>query len=349
MTSTGSNIRGSHVEEESQRRASEPAIHTTISPYSDEYNGTLQAPRHQSTSGSFFGVGRPNKRKVSAEDDPLGLTLIQDADAPIVDLIFVHGLGGSSKKTWSYNRDVANFWPPWLGYEVGFKGTRIFTFGYNSKFAAASTTLSILDFAKDLLFQTKNYQHPFKEEGRVIGNHPMIFVVHSMGGLVVKKAFIIGRTDDHYKDMISQTYGIVFLGTPHRGSNLAQSLNNILKATPGGSKIYVSELEKGSTSLQDINEQFKHISGDLALVSFYESLKTTIASGFKTFIVEKESAVLEYKNETSKPLDADHHGLSKFRNPDDPNYRNVRNILRVLVKRVKERSMTLPEFRLFKG
>lgn len=252
LTSIASNNRGSHVEEESQRRASEPALHTRISPYSDEYNGTPQASCHQSTSGSFFGVGRPNKGKGAIEDDPLGLTWIQDADVPIVDLVFIRRLSSSSKKAWSYNRDIANFWPPWLGHEVGFRGTRIFTFGYNSKFAAASTTLNTVDFAKDLLFQTKNYQHPFKEEGPIIGNRPMIFVVHSMGGLVVKKAFIIGRTDDHYKDMISKTYGIVFLGTPHRGSNLAQSLNNILKATAGGPKIYVSELEKGSTSLQDI-------------------------------------------------------------------------------------------------
>jgi hypothetical protein len=97
------------------------------------------------------------------------LTLIHESDSPLADLIFVHGLGGSSRKTWSYNRDVENFWLPWLGSEVGLSNTRIFTFGYNAHFAQQSTTLSILDFAKDLLFQTRMYHHTEKEDSKLIG------------------------------------------------------------------------------------------------------------------------------------------------------------------------------------
>jgi hypothetical protein len=84
---------------------------------------------------------------------------------------------------------------------------------------------------------------------------------------------------------MSQTYGIVFLGTPHRGSNLAGILNNILRTSPNTStKVFVSELEKGSTSLADINEQFRHVCGDLALVSFHETLKTTLGPGVKAMV-----------------------------------------------------------------
>jgi hypothetical protein len=85
--------------------------------------------------------------------------------------------------------------------------------------------------------------------------------------------------------IISKTYGIVFLGTPHRGSGFAHILNNILRASPNaGTKVYINELEKGSTSLDDINEQFRNVCGDLALVSFHETLKTTITPGFKAMV-----------------------------------------------------------------
>jgi hypothetical protein len=101
--------------------------------------------------------------------DPLGLTLIYESDEPLVDIIFVHGLGGSSLRTWSYNRDVSHFWLPWLANEVGLSNTRTFTFGYNARFAQQSNTLSILDFAKDLLFQAKIYHDVAKEESKLIG------------------------------------------------------------------------------------------------------------------------------------------------------------------------------------
>jgi hypothetical protein len=75
---------------------------------------------------------------------------------------------------------------------------------------------------------------------------------------------------------------MLFLATPHRGSEYAGVLNTILRTTPGFSaKIYVSELEKASTSLQDINEQFRTACGDIELVSLYENQKTDIGLGVR--------------------------------------------------------------------
>jgi hypothetical protein len=97
------------------------------------------------------------------------LTLIYASERPCADVIFVHGLSGSSLKTWSYNRDVEKFWLPWLGSEVGLSDIRVFTFGYSAGFAQQSPALSILDFAKDLLFQTKMYYDTKKEDSKLIG------------------------------------------------------------------------------------------------------------------------------------------------------------------------------------
>jgi hypothetical protein len=64
---------------------------------------------------------------------------------------------------------------------------RILTFGYNATFhKAGNVTTSILDFAKDLLFELK-YAKDENQEDLGVGKVPLIFVVHSMGGLIVKE------------------------------------------------------------------------------------------------------------------------------------------------------------------
>jgi len=56
-------------------------------------------------------------------------------------------------------------------------------------------------------------------------------------------------------------------------------------------------------------------------------------------VVERESAILGYPTEMSAPLNADHHGVAKFVDREDGNYRDVRNVLRMFIRRIKEPSM----------
>lgn len=213
--------------------------------------------------------------------DRLGLQLLLPNDNPAGDIIFVHGLGGSALRTWSWKRDVANFWPTWLGDDDESSSFRIFSFGHNANFKGAATNLNTIDFAKDLLFSMLSFSGRSQDgtEGSLpIGSRPIIFVAHSMGGLVVKKAYILGKHDRQYSDLIAQVYGIIFLATPHRGAHYAKILNNILSTVPFGttSKAYVAELGTQSSSLQDINEQFSKFCEELQLASFFETLKTSV-------------------------------------------------------------------------
>jgi hypothetical protein len=89
-----------------------------------------------------------------------------------VDIIFVHGLGGSSRRTWSKNRDLEYFWPlKFLPVEKDISEARISTFGYNANFHRGSgkTKLSILDFAKDLLYDLKYAQDESQPENGELG------------------------------------------------------------------------------------------------------------------------------------------------------------------------------------
>jgi hypothetical protein len=55
-------------------------------------------------------------------------------------------------------------------------------------------------------------------------------------------------------------------------------------------------------------------------------------------VLEKDSSVLGYPGETSKALDADHHGVCKYESPKDPNYITVRNVLKSLMSKIVARS-----------
>lgn len=63
--------------------------------------------------------------------------------------------------TWSHDRNPDFFWPlKFLPLEPGINEARILTFGYNANFRPGSSKnkMSVLDFAKDLLFDLKHAQ-----------------------------------------------------------------------------------------------------------------------------------------------------------------------------------------------
>ncbi|KAI9150831.1 NACHT and WD domain-containing protein [Paramyrothecium foliicola] len=202
---------------------------------------------------------------------------------------------------------------------------RISTFGYNAKYRGASTNLDIIDFAKDLLLQLLT---TFDSASRGLAR-PIIFIVHSLGGLVVKKAMSLGKHDQQYSDLVERFRGIIFLATPHRGSQYAKTLNNVLAATPLGSspKAYVAGLDMQSAAIQDINESFRQHCEGLLLCSFYETLKTSLGIT-KALIVEKDSAILGYPNEISAAMHADHQTICKYRDRIDPNFMKLKGVLK---------------------
>jgi hypothetical protein len=57
-------------------------------------------------------------------------------------------------------------------------------------------------------------------------------------------------------------------------------------------------------------------------------------------VLEKDSSVLGYPGETSKALNADHHGVCKFEDTGDPNYITVRNILKSLMGKIISKTST---------
>lgn len=91
--------------------------------------------------------------------DPLGLNVLYTPQSPrSADVIFVHGLGGTSVATWSQHHDLRRCWPQlWLPTEPHISSARILSFGYNARFLVSGPRdiSGITDFAKSLLFEMK--------------------------------------------------------------------------------------------------------------------------------------------------------------------------------------------------
>ncbi|KAI2784618.1 hypothetical protein F4815DRAFT_453629 [Daldinia loculata] len=317
---------------ESESQASSPSPSSVSGPIKedqDELARILHPPIPIKTIDNSSQSGSHN------EAGPLGLTVVYTPEnAHKADIVFIHGLGGTSRWTWSKNRDPELFWPSkFLPLDSDVCLARILTFGYNANFLkAGSIGVSVLDFAKDLLFNLK-YANDNQNEDLNLGNVPLIFIVHSMGGLIIKEAYIQGQNDPEYQSIIKAISAIIFLATPHRGTYLAETLNRILQTTIiTNSKPYISDLVNNSFTLQRLNEQFRHIAPRLDIVSFYETQPTSVV--FKRImVVEKDSSILGYPGEISKPLNADHHGVCKYGSPNDPDYIAVRNVLKSLLRK----------------
>lgn len=56
-----------------------------------------------------------------------------------------------------------------------------------------------------------------------IGLRPIVFVTHSLGGLLVKEILFTARTSGikEWRPIAQATRGVVFFGTPHSGSAVA--------------------------------------------------------------------------------------------------------------------------------
>lgn len=265
---------------------------------------------------------------------PLGLSLLYSPTAPEIDFIFVHGLGGNSRKTWTKSSLQSHFWPEeWLSKDPGFKNVRIHSYGYESHYLKGKEDcLNVHHIGKSFL-------GAISTSPCLVNSRTYIVVIgHSMGGLVMKKAYVLAKQDAVHKALAGRFAAFYFLATPHRGADSARMLKNLLRVVYD--RPYIGDLEPNSGAIQVINDEFRHFSAGLELWSFYETQNMKL---FSSLIVNPESAVLGYREEKQIPMTADHRSICKFDTPEDPNYALLRNALASTVRKI---STAIPELKL---
>lgn len=102
-----------------------------------------------------------------------------------------------------------------------------------------------------------------------------------------------GQFDPEYEAIMKAVSAIIFMSTPHRGTNLAETLNRILQVSfVSAPRQYINDLVKNSATIQKINEQFRHLAPKLSIVSFYETKPTAIGFSSNKIVRIPQSPVL---------------------------------------------------------
>ncbi|GKZ47865.1 hypothetical protein AbraIFM66951_011440 [Aspergillus brasiliensis] len=238
-------------------------------------------------------------------------------------IVAVHGLNPKSKKnhaekTWESNGKLwlRDFLPKQL------PRARIFLFSYNSKVAIQSSAAGVREQAHVLLDR-------LRLERENCEYRPLLFIAHSLGGIVVKEALVQAKLSATYGSICTSTFGIAFFGTPHRGTHLARVggvAAKIVRAILGtASNTLLKALSKGSLYALELSANFDKLLENYRYLSFYETLP------FKSIgiVVEKESAVLGLPDSREKAvaLNADHEEICRFHCDEDDNYQYVSSLI----------------------
>lgn len=163
-----------------------------------------------------------------------------------------------------------------------------------------------------------------------VGERPVVWVAHSMGGLLVKKMLLDAAEDPEMHCLLRNTKGMVFYSVPHRGTYMAEySVNVRYLLFPS---VEVRELCKDSPALCDLNERFLNMAKerDYKVLSFVETLPTTVGPMMKMLVVPPQSADLGIGDLIE--VDVDHLNICKPERKDSFLYKRSLQFIQEALK-----------------
>ncbi|PVF91412.1 TPR-like protein [Serendipita vermifera] len=283
-----------------------------------------------------------SSRTSDSKGKELGFKVVSPGQNPVVDIVAIHGLGGHRERSWTAKN--GKMWlKDFLPNDIS--NARILTYGHDADTHSRTymTPQRLLHFAEDFV-------QDLSRERKSDPERPIIFLAHSLGGIILKKALALcnAANSDPDKQCINvSTYAILFFGTPHSGANgieLAQWMGKLLSVYMFTDHRILEALERDSIELQDIQTFYLYASKRVRSIYFYEKLPTEMITGVAEVIVPRSSANIQGDhNATVTSLYADHRKMVKFQDKDEENYRKIVYYLSKLVNEAPaevERSWT---------
>jgi tetratricopeptide (TPR) repeat protein len=222
---------------------------------------------------------------------------------PRASVIFVHGLGGDAYGTWRRAPDDNSFWPLWLAEDIA--GLSVYTLAYEAPASNwLGTAMPLQDRAVNVLEILLGT--PGLPDG------PLIFICHSLGGLIVKQILIdLDRQKGRRPEaaaLLNCVIQVIFLATPHTGSGKGSLLDRLrFLAWPSS---IARALVANDPTLRSINVAYRGLADDrrdtLHHLIFYETRGTQAG-----VIVGEASADPGLPGRPPIPIDADHVTIVK--------------------------------------
>ena len=234
--------------------------------------------------------------------DYIGYVTPEPHNKPVA-IVFIHGIFGT-------NRDNGNDKNTWSGGPVDFTGllandpdvkerADIYEFGYYSPYTGEAQTIT----------QTSVQLAEYLHHDKVFENHQqVVFVAHSMGGLILRKYLLDNR--EQVQDKVAMMF---FFATPTDGSvlaTIAQHFSNnpqIRGLAPLDANEALQAIQSGWFPAKTLSKKPSYCA--------YETLKTDNVA----FVVSQASASA-LCTEQPEPITADHIGIVKPTSTRDESY-----------------------------
>ncbi|KAL9626840.1 MAG: hypothetical protein Q9204_007002, partial [Flavoplaca sp. TL-2023a] len=288
-----------------------------------------------------------------------GLTVIRTHEDATADIVFVHGLQGHPRKTWTCERHLEQprrfkellarvrksgrkdatkpkevFWPlHFLPEDCA--DTRILTWGFDSKvshfFSGAANQSNITAHARNLLAALKIIRLSGQRRG-------LIFIAHSLGGESLQILLCRAATDADslVHDIYSSTEAILFLGTPHRGSSKAEIAEVVRKIISVSgfdtSDQNIRALQINSFELEYIHENFMRL---------YERQ----GRHFKVLTFQEAKGVVgtSYLKFNERTINANHMEMCRFPSKESEGYKQILGEINIVMFNIRRKKETRVE------
>jgi hypothetical protein len=233
-------------------------------------------------------TGHPERTWTSKEGPLIDRGSLEDPETPVTKFRKFHSSSGSRS---AVGKTSAVYWPRDL-LPKAIPDARILTYGYDTnikpRLGSPQSQTTVYDIAWNFLIalEASRRDDPLRH---------MLFVAHSLGGIVVKEA--LRRSNncqfgvEHLASISKATKGIMFFGTPHRGADTRGTLQHvaesIIRSMVTVNEQVVQSLLPNSERLKELRSEFIGIAHKYQwrVHSFQEDLGVKAINGRKVITV----------------------------------------------------------------
>ena len=253
------------------------------------------------------------------------------------DVIFIHGLGGDAFSTW---KDPEEKQLSWINL-IATKNPNVCVWSLEYAAAPHRWFSRNPDGGHSMAIERRAREVLLCMQDNNLGKNPILFVCHSLGGLVVKALLRISddpsnNISDSQRLIATNTRAVFFLATPHTGSDWADIFSKVF-----GANDIIKELKTDNKFLYKLYEWYRLKSDkkelNIETVSFCEDRGIEIPGlvGFFKRIFSRDSAFIIVNKESANPgvgsvtpLDENHISITKARGDKSHQYKMVERLLK---------------------
>jgi hypothetical protein len=158
---------------------------------------------------------KPSNPSWRVDRDFTGFTPLSDPEDANVDIVAITGLGGHALGSFRSTDGLSVWLRDFAPQDI--PRARFITYGYNTAVVASDNNQGVHELASTLLDGLAIFRRRTQTQQR-----PLLFVCHSLGGVVLKEALVMSSKvaeEKHKKllEVMTVTYGLVFMGVPNLG------------------------------------------------------------------------------------------------------------------------------------